>query len=191
MKKQVLFAHSGGAQGSPGSGSHDFVKWLQKTLGGRYEILYPIIEDPGAPSWKMWNVMLDKEFSELDKEYTLIGHSLGGSMLLKYLSEIKSDFKINGLFLVATPYWGKGGWNVEEFKLKKDFSKSLPAITSVHLFHCKSDPVVPVVHLKLYQKKLPNAVAHELNCNSHAFADGLPELVETIKNLYENNTTEQ
>lgn len=184
MKKQILFAHSGGAQDGPGKGSYDFVKWLQKSLGTGYEITYPIIEDPEAPTYGMWKTMLDIEFSKLDEEIILIGHSLGGSTLLKYLSENESDVKIDGLFLVAAPYWGEKGWNVEEFKLKKDFSKSLPAIASVHLFHCTNDPFVPFEHLKLYQKKLPNAVIHELRGNFHSFADGLQELVETIKNLY-------
>lgn len=30
MKKQILFAHSGGTQGSPGQGSYDLVHWLRK-----------------------------------------------------------------------------------------------------------------------------------------------------------------
>lgn len=186
MRKQILFAHSGGAQDGPGMGSYDFVKWLQKQLDSRYEIAYPIIEDPEAPTYKMWGVMLEKEFAKFDEEVILIGHSLGGSMLLKYLSERKSNLKVDGLFLIATPYWGSNGWNMDDFKLKRDFSKNLPPISSIHFFHCKNDPFVPFEHLKLYRKNLPNAVVHELSCNSHAFPGGLPELVENIKNLYQN-----
>lgn len=183
MKKQILFAHSGGAQGSPGKGSYDFVKWLQKSLGTGYEIAYPIIEDPEAPTYNMWKTVFDEEFSALYGKIILIGHSLGGSLLLKYLSENESDIRIDGLLLVAAPYWGKYGWDMEEFILRKDFSKFLPPIASVHLFHCTNDPVIPFEHLKLYQGNLANAVAHELRCNSHAFADGLPELVATIKKI--------
>lgn len=186
MKKQILFAHSGGEQEGPGNGSHDLVEWLRKSLGEKYEISYPKIEDPEAPTYKMWEAMLETEFSKLDEESILIGHSLGGSMLLKYLSENDSDIKIGGIFLVATPWWGEQGWDMDEFKLKKDFQKLLPAISSVHFFHCMNDPIVPIEHMKLYQGILPNAVVHELNCNSHAFTDGLPELVENIKNQYPN-----
>lgn len=184
MRKQILFAHSGGSQDGPGNGSYDFVEWLRKSLGERYEISYPIIENPEEPTYKMWKTMLDKEFARLQGESILIGHSLGGSMLLKYLSETESNLRIDGLFLVATPYWGKDGWDMDDFKLKSDFSKNLPALRSLHLFHCANDPIIPFDHLKLYRKSLPSAVCHELNCSSHAFSEGLPELVETFKKLY-------
>lgn len=186
MRNQILFAHSGGSQNGPGMGSYNFVKWLQKQLGAGYEIAYPIIENPDAPTYKMWEVMLQKEFSKFGEEIILIGHSLGGSMLLKYLSENESDVKIVGLLLVATPYWGINGWDLNEFTLKKDFSKFLPSVDSVHLFHCTDDPFVPFEHLNFYKQDLTNATVHELQGNSHAFADGLPELVEIIKNLNHN-----
>lgn len=186
MKTQILFAHSGGAQDGSGKGSYDFVKWLQKSLGTGYEISYPIIEEPEAPTYEMWKTMLETEFSKSDGEVILIGHSLGGSTLLKYLSENESDITditIDGLFLVATPYWGEHGWDMDEFKLKKDFLKRLPPLSSVHLFHCTNDPFVPFEHLKLYQKNLSSAQIHKLHCNDHSFANGLPKLVEIIKNL--------
>lgn len=183
MKKQILFAHSAGSQDAPGKGSYDFVNWLTKQLGTGYEIAFPIIEDPEAPEYQMWEVMLKNEFSKLDEEVILIGHSLGGSTLLKYLSENDSNVKIGGLLLLATPYWGAPEWEIDEFLLRKDFSKFLPPITSVHLFHCTNDPFVPFEHLKFYKQDLHNAIVHELQGDSHAFADGLPELVEIIKNL--------
>lgn len=186
MRKQILFAHSGGTQNGPGMGSYDFVKWLRESLGDQYEISYPIIEDPEAPTFEMWETMLDQQLVQKNHPVMLIGHSLGGSMLLKYLSEQESDFNITGLFLVATPYWGKGGWNVDDFKLKKDSSKHLPSLSELHFFHCSNDPIVPFEHLNSYKQDFPNAMVHELQCNSHVFADGLPELVEIIKNLNHN-----
>jgi len=44
----------------------------------------------------------------------LIGHSLGGSFLLKYVSEEKIAKTVAGIFLIATPYWGGAGWQYED-----------------------------------------------------------------------------
>lgn len=183
MKTQILFAHSGGAQESPGNGSFDLVMWLRKSLGTQYEISYPIIEDPEDPTYEMWETMLDQELAQKNHPVMLIGHSLGGSMLLKYISEKESDFNISGLFLVATPYWGEDGWNVDDFKLNIDFVKHLPALPAVHIFHCSNDPIVPLEHSKFYKQHLTHAILHELPGDAHAFTGGLPELVKTIKNL--------
>lgn len=53
-KKQILFAHSGGAQGSHGKGSYDLVVSLQKELGKEYNISCPFIENHEAPTYEKW-----------------------------------------------------------------------------------------------------------------------------------------
>ncbi|MEX0896052.1 MAG: alpha/beta hydrolase [Patescibacteria group bacterium] len=184
MKKHIIFAHSAGAQDGPGKGSYDLVAYLRAELGEEFEIHYPILEDPEAPTDEMWQSLLSKAFRERgNDECVLIGHSLGGSSLLKYLSERNSDIKIAGLFLIAAPYWGEEDWNVEEYKLAKNFAEKLPEIPSMQLFHCQDDPIVPFNHAHVYKKALPQAKLHALNGDSHAFTNGLPELVDAIRNL--------
>jgi predicted alpha/beta hydrolase family esterase len=66
----------------------------------------------------LWIVQLEKELSTLDGELILIGHSLGGSVLLKYLSEEDCHQSISGLYMIATPYWDKyGDWQNNEYTL--------------------------------------------------------------------------
>lgn len=127
--------------------------------------------------------MFDEEFSVLNGTIIFIGHSLGGSMLLKYLSEEKTEFRIAGLFLIATPFWGKSGWNVDEFVLRTNFSEYLPELPVIHLFHSIDDPVVPFEPVEFYKNKFPDASVHKLNGNDHAFANGLPKLAEIIQAL--------
>ncbi len=86
MKKQILFIHSAGAQG-PHEGSGRLVAHLQKGLGPEYQVLYPIMPDPENPAYEPWKAQLEKELTALEGEAILVGHSLGGSVLLKYLSE--------------------------------------------------------------------------------------------------------
>jgi hypothetical protein len=95
---KILFAHSGGEQGSAGQGSFDLVAYLEKELGNEFEIHYPIIDDPEAPTYEMWKMLFAKEFKTIVQPTILIGHSLGGSMLLKYISEEKPKISISCFF---------------------------------------------------------------------------------------------
>jgi uncharacterized protein len=181
QRQQILFAHSAGTQEGPGEGSFDFVSQLKSALAKDYEIHYPIIDDPEAPTYEMWRTMFDDALRKISKPLILIGHSLGGSMLLKYLSKEQPDTDITALFLVATPAWGKRDWKVAEFMLRKDFQKSLGNIPRIYLYHCINDEIVPFDHLNFYTKAFPMATVRALDGNDHAFANGLPELVADIR----------
>lgn len=181
--KQVLFAHSAGAQGSAGQGSFDLVSYLQTALSKEYEIHYPIIDDPEAPTYAMWKKMFDSEFKKVTQPVILVGHSLGGSTLLKYLSEEQPHISISGLFLVAIPHWGKNGWDVDDFVLKENFERSLVQVPEPYLYHSKHDEIVPFRHLDFYKKAFKGATVRELDGTDHAFARGLPELVSDIQKL--------
>jgi predicted alpha/beta hydrolase family esterase len=182
MKQKVLFVHSGGTQG-PHEGSSDLVTYLRQMLGGGYEVLYPKMPDPDHPEYVLWKEHLEKRIAWLDDEVILVGHSLGGSVLLKYLSEENFHKSIAGLFLVAAPYWGKRDWEVDEYVLQKDFYAKLPHIRRIFLYHSRNDEVVPFNHLASYADKLPNAVVREFDSRRHLFSTGLPELVDDIKDL--------
>ena len=179
--KPIVFAHSGGAQGSAGQGSYDLVSFLRSELSNVFEIYYPIIEDPEAPTYEAWKRMFDEEFEKITEPVILIGHSLGGSMLLKYLSEEITRISIAGLFLVAIPHWGEEDWEVDDFVLREDFEESMPNLPSIYFYHSTGDEIVPFEHLKFYRKVFPNARVRELAGKEHAFTDGLPELVRDIR----------
>jgi uncharacterized protein len=191
MKKQLFFAHSGGPQEKPGQGSYDFVQWLRESLGEEFQIHAPVIEDPDAPTYEMWKMMLDRELCSLNGDVLLIGHSLGGSVLVKYLSERKCQFLTAGLFLVAAPWWGSGGWDANEFSLKTDRQKHFLKQNVIHIYHCTDDSVVPLLHAKLYKKMFPGAFLHELTGSDHVFAEGLPLLVEHIRTIQINLQTKE
>ncbi|GAA5225019.1 alpha/beta hydrolase [Membranihabitans marinus] len=177
---KVLFAHSGGGQGDVGQGSFDLVKNLKNELGSQFEVLYPIIDAPEAPTYQMWNNLFAKELKKANQPIILIGHSLGASMLLKFISEEKPNILISAMYLVATPLWGKNGWDVDDFALKDNFENELKQVNKIFLYHCKDDSIVPFKHLNFYKKAMPDATVRVLNGTDHAFAKGLPELVDDI-----------
>ena len=51
----------------------------------------------------------------IDEEVIFVGHSFGGSVLLKYLAEGTYRKHVKGLFLVSVPNWAPNGWAYDEF----------------------------------------------------------------------------
>jgi uncharacterized protein len=182
MKEEILFIHSAGPQGYH-EGSNYLVTYLQHNLGPAYEIVFPEMPDPENPRYKSWRRTLNGVFDSVEDDLILVGHSLGASVLLKYLSEEKVERKIKGLFLIGAIHWGKEEWNVEEYTLNKNFSERLPDIPNIFLYHSNDDEVVPITHLHYYAEELPYAITRELSNRGHLFGKGFPELVEDIKKL--------
>lgn len=186
MKKDVLFIHSAGPQGHH-EGSDYLVTYLRDTLGSGYRILLPEMPDPENPNYIAWKGKLKKELAAMEDSLILIGHSLGASVVLKYLSEESIQKSISGLFLIGAVYWGKKNWEVKEYILHKDFSLKIAHIPQVFLYHSKDDEVVPVTHLRYFAEKLPKARVREFDNRGHLFGKGFPELVDDIKNLKTND----
>src|SRR5215468_1122292 len=101
MTRPVLFVHSAGPQG-PHEGSNEMVAHLRAGLGRGYDVRFPLMPDPDAPRFEAWRDRLEGELAALPEDSLIVTHSLGGSMLLKTLSDRPHDRAIAGLFLVAT-----------------------------------------------------------------------------------------
>jgi uncharacterized protein len=181
--KRVFFLHSAGPQGEH-EGSSDFIAWLAKELGPEYTITHPTMPQPENPDYEPWKTQLRAELNKLHGNIILVGHSLGGAVLLKYLTEEKIPAHISGMLLCATPFWGADdNWQYKPFTLPDNFADSLPNIPAVHLYHSKDDPYVPFAHLERYLQAWPGAIKHTIEGSSHAFDKGLPQLVRDIKVL--------
>lgn len=140
----------------------------------------PVPENPRYLAWKM---ALQSSLPVGGNKAALIGHSLGGSVIVKYLSEGLCQMPIAGLFLIGTPYWGKRGWVVDEFVFDHGFESKLPDIDKIFIYHSRQDQWVPYSHAKVYMKSLPHATLRSLSGNDHEFDKGLPALVNDIQNL--------
>ena len=182
MKKEILFVHSAGPQGHH-EGSDYLVRYLIDALGTGYRMWLPDMPDPENPHYVDWRARLKKELASIEDGLILVGHSLGASVLLKYLTEEKLQQPIAGLFLIGAVYWGKKDWEVKEYVLKRNFSARLPPIGRIFLYHSSDDEVVPISHVRYFANELPNATVREFEHCGHLFGRGLPELVEDIKRL--------
>lgn len=183
MKKTVLFIHSAGPQGKE-QGSSKLSGYLQNKLGNDYHLVFPEMPDPENPKYIHWKDKLSEELNRLDGELVLIGHSLGGSTLFKYLSEESCRLTISGLFIIASPYWGlDDDWQLKDFILKDNFEQKLHEISSLFLYHSLEEEIVPFSHHIAYAEKFPRANLRQLKGNQHLFNNGLSELVNDIERL--------
>jgi predicted alpha/beta hydrolase family esterase len=183
MKKQTILFIQGG-----GKGAYDedkkLVLFLEQALENMYDINYPEMPNENNPNYEIYKAKIDEELKRINSKVVLVAHSLGAGFLLKYLSEEKIDRDILGIFLIATPFWGDGGWQYEGFRLRDDFASKLPGNTPIFLYHGTEDEIVPFSHLALYAKKLHHAIIRKIG-HGHQLNNDLSEVVQDIRSLSE------
>jgi predicted alpha/beta hydrolase family esterase len=182
MTEHILFIQGAGERGY--EGDIKLVDSLRESLGAGYEVHYPEMpteEDPYFGSG--WPERIAEHISLTKGAITLVGHSLGASMLLKYLSENKTENDIYGVFLLAPPFWtGNEDWK-QPLKLQEGFSGRLPKEIPFFFYHCKDDDVVPYEHFEIYKKQLPWAVFREMSHGGHQLDEDLTLVANDIRPL--------
>ncbi|PYK09976.1 MAG: hypothetical protein DME65_10975 [Verrucomicrobia bacterium] len=184
MKQQILFIQGGGAGAY--EADQPLVVSLGNALGSAYEVRYPKMRHESDPEYQNWKTRIGRELAGLENDVILVGHSLGGSFLLKYLSDEKVEKNIAGIFLIATPYWGGNGWRYEGYEslaLPKSFPSKVLSGTPIFFYHSRDDEIVPFAHLALYARKLPQATARVFDARGHQLKNDLSEVAADIKSL--------
>lgn len=183
MNKQVLFIHGAGGE-SAYEADGLLVASLQDALGAAYKVFYPKMPLEESAGYADWKAQIATELSALDDGAILVAHSVGGSMLLKFLTEQQVEKPIAGLFLLASPYFGGDeNWDYPEMKLPQDFGAKLSAIPRIFLYHSRDDETVPFSHLALYAAQLPQASIHVYDRCGHQFRNDLADVAEDIKSI--------
>ncbi|HEU5136471.1 MAG TPA: alpha/beta fold hydrolase [Steroidobacteraceae bacterium] len=182
MTKQILFIQGGGA------GTHDewdnkLVASLTRELGPGYDIRYPRMPNEDNPSYPAWKSALEREIAALGDPVILVGHSVGGTILLKALAEHAPARKLAGIFLIATPFVGPGGWPGDGIEPRRDLGARLPPSTPIYLYHGSDDDTAPAAHVDLYQKAIPQAHVRKLEGRDHQLNDDLSEVAADIRGL--------
>jgi len=172
----VLFIPGAGDPRHPQGSSH-LATYLGRELGDAYAVVAPEMPNFDDPHYRSWRDAIEAHLAELDDVPLLVGHSFGGSVLLKYLAEVRHHESITALFLVSTPYWGS---EFPDFALPDGFAAAVWDIPTF-LYHSRDDPEIPLSHLRRYQEHLPNATSRVIDGSDHSFVNGLPELVRDIQ----------
>jgi predicted alpha/beta hydrolase family esterase len=179
--KQVLFIQGGGE----GAFAMDkpLAESLRRSLGPEYRIHYPAMPGEEDPNGEMWRGQVRQHLEGIGDEALLVGHSVGAYVLLTFLLSGRIRSTVRGVFLVATPFVGRGGWEVKGKSVPDEFAEKLPRAVPVFLYHARDDEVVPFSHLQLYRQKLPEATLRELESGGHQLDGGMSIVAEDIKRI--------
>lgn len=181
-KKQVLFIQGGGA------GTHDewdnkLVASVRRELGPGYDVRYPRMPNEADPRYALWQAALATEIAGLDDGAILIGHSLGGTILINALAASPPARRLAGVFLIAAPFVGAGGWPSDDIEPTADLGARLLPTTPVHLYHGSKDETVPFAHVDLYEAAIKGAIVHRLHGRNHQLNDDLAEVAADVRAL--------
>jgi hypothetical protein len=181
MTRHVVFIHGAG------EGAYKADKLLadnlQHELGSTYKVDFLRMQDEENAPYDTWKDQVESTLAAIDSPVTLVGHSIGGSHLLKVLTEIKISTPISGVFILDAPFWGGVGWQYEGYKeleLPNDTSVKLPEYIKLFLYHATDDEIVPFEHLNLYTELIPQAVPRTINTGGHQLDNDLSVVARDI-----------
>jgi serine hydrolase len=177
----VLFVQGGGK----GAHSEDapLAESLKRALGPEYDVRFPRMPGEADPNVASWKQKISAELSRIPGRVILVAHSVGGSILLRYLAQEKVDKPIAGVFLLAAPSWDEDRWNFDELKLPRDIARKLAPIPRLFFYHCRDDEVVPFAHLALHRARFPRAVTRAVDHGGHQFGNDLMDVATDIRGI--------
>lgn len=176
-QKYLIIIHGAGPKHyrSLKDGSGDWQTKLATDLSSEFKIITPQMPSPKNPTYEEWKELLDKNLSKLHGEVTFVGHSLGGSFLVKYLAEEKIAQKISGLFLVAAPFN-----TIKGFEAPSDFSV-FQNLQNAFLYHSMDDVEVPYAHALIYRERM-KAMLRTFSDRGHYFKKAeFPEIIQDLR----------
>jgi predicted alpha/beta hydrolase family esterase len=160
-RPKVLIVH--GLGGKPNGG---WRPWLLTALAEKDVFAFALaMPAPDAPVLDEWLAELARYVERYkDDDLYLVGHSLGGATILRYLEKAPQTIRIAGMVLVSAPFRpnknpATANFFVEPIDLEKVRVRGIPA----KVVHGDDDAVVPIAQ-------------------GHAIADGLGcELIRVPK----------
>ena len=158
-----------------------WLPWLQHELIIRDVLTQtPELPKPYDPTYEEW-LDVFRRF-QVDEDSVLVGHSLGGGFLVRWLSE--SDVRINKLILVAP-------WIDPDGKIKNGFfnfkidGQLEEKVNELHILHSKDDDKGVRESVKTLRNTIKDHKYHEFEKHGHfCFGDmktrEFPELLKLI-----------
>lgn len=149
-----------------------------------FEVLYMPRPNKWFADFLSRKIIFEKMIPYFNKNIVFIWHSLGGSFLLKYLSEFdicNLKDKSEKIILIApaidkTPF--EEIWtfkpDLEKIKSLENYSKK------IHIFASEDDMIVPFEQIKTLQSSLPNANYHFFKARWHFLMENFPELIDEL-----------
>jgi predicted alpha/beta hydrolase family esterase len=158
----------------------DWKDILQEKLGKNFEVLQPKMPNKTNARYDEWKIWFERMIPFLKKNVIIIGHSLGGIFLAKYLSENNFPITIKATILVSAPFAKD---YLIDFKLPSSLARFVQQGGIIYLIHSKDDEVVTFDHFEKYRQSLQNAKTKIFYNRGHFIQETFPEIVKLIRSL--------
>ena len=153
-------------------------------MGEEFEVFLPEMPNRRNARYLEWKIWFEKIISILDDNLILLGSSLGGIFLAKYLSENKISKKIKAVILVAAPFDDSNNEeSLIDFKLPASLSNFSKQCESIYLIQSKDDTLVSFDQVEKYKELLPKAKIIIFEDRGHFSQENFPEIVDLIKEI--------
>lgn len=159
--------------------------FLEKKLLKSCKIIRPRMPLKDYAKYSEWKIHFERYLPQLKDNIILIGESLGGIFLAKYLSENKFPKKILSTFLICPPFDDTlpGEDLAGGFKLKSNLLLLQKNSKNLYLMFSRDDKIVLISNAEKFRKKLKKAkIIIYKSKNGHFDVPEFLEIVEIIKN---------
>jgi uncharacterized protein len=165
----------------------DWKDTLGQKLGHNYDVLFPEMPNWMNAKYSEWKIWFEKLSVFFKEPVVLVGHSLGGIFLTRYLGENISPKRVKAVFLVAAPYQPRIKKRpIGDFFTPRDLSKITKQCENVFVCHSQDDPIVPFKNnYRRHLEALPGAHGMAFKNKGHFNQKTFPELTRCIMRLYE------
>jgi hypothetical protein len=198
MKNQIFIIHGGNAFSSyddflsdfqakeaslEGLRSKDWKQSLGDRLGENFDVLNPRMPNSQNAKYFEWKIWFEKLIPLMNESVILIGHSLGGIFLAKYLSEEGFSKRVRATIFIAAPFSTPTQQPLGDFVLTEGLARITERGGETFFFHSTDDPVVPYSNMLSYETVLPRAYFKTFSGREHFCEETFPELEALLKDL--------
>lgn len=169
-----------------GEGAHEedaaLAVELGRCLGPGFSICFPRLPDEADPDSDAWKRAIVAE-ARRTGAILVVAHSAGAAMTADLLAEgrLGTDLPgLRGLFLLAPPFVGAGGWRLDGFHFDRARPIAPPGLT-IRFYFGSADAIVPPGHADLFEPVFPGARITRLAGCGHQFTGYLHHVAEDIR----------
>ena len=163
-------------------GAHDADQLLAQALGAAlgdgFRVHFPRMPAEDAPDNDVWQRRISTALERTAATF-LVAHSAGAAIAADLLALGSAELaRLRGVFLLAPPFVGRGGWQLDGFHLAAAVpTGGLP----VHLYFGSADRTVPLAHAELYAAVFPDATIHRVAGCDHQFGGFMARVAKDVR----------
>jgi len=157
---------------------------LSRALGPGFRVHFPHMPHEDAPDNDVWKRRISTTLRQSHASF-LVAHSAGAALVADLLAQGPPDelAALRGVVLLAPPYIGRGGWQLDGFHLDRPADPTRLRGLPLQLYFGLDDTTVPPSHADRYAALFPGATIHRLPGCGHQFEGFMGQVARDVRSL--------